>query len=152
METPIVLVVEFIEFQSSVNFESCIDKDLIEFWWAYLVVDSPHATDFFIISTFQYWSLLVIQDSIGRIPGLWWIHMIWRVSLILTHNLVEKCLDFVKFKIVIVQFLLDIITILLEFVSGFLLVSKTISWKVAGYPNCSPSCLFCLKYRILSYE
>ena len=37
IETNIDVVVEFIEIQSSVDFEFCIDEEFIEFWWADLI-------------------------------------------------------------------------------------------------------------------
>ena len=40
------VVVEVLEFQSSVVFEFCLDKEFIEFWYADLMFESPHATNF----------------------------------------------------------------------------------------------------------
>ena len=71
------MVVEFLEFQISVAFEFCLDEDFIEFWWADPIFEIPHASIFCRISTFQWWSLLVIRDHTCRILSLWWIHIVW---------------------------------------------------------------------------
>ena len=73
----------------------------------------PHATNLRRISTFQWWRLFFIQDRSGRILVHWLIHLVRIGSLVLTQNLFDKCLDLRKFKIMFVQFLLDIITTLL---------------------------------------
>ena len=59
VETHLDVVVEVLEFQSSVVFELCLDEEFIEFWVADLIFESPHATICFRMSTLQWWSLLV---------------------------------------------------------------------------------------------
>ena len=40
------MVIEVLEIQSSVSFEFCLDEEIIEFWWAYLMFEGPYATNF----------------------------------------------------------------------------------------------------------
>ena len=49
----IYVVLEFLEVQSSVFFEFFLDEYFIEFWLADIMFQSPHATNFFILSTIQ---------------------------------------------------------------------------------------------------
>ena len=74
IETHLDVVVEVLEAQSSVSFEFCIDEYLIELWLADLMFESPHAINFGIISTVQWWSSPVSQDHSGRF---------WRIQCIL---------------------------------------------------------------------
>ena len=41
------VVVEVFEVNSSVAFELFLDEDLTEFCWANIMLESPHATNFF---------------------------------------------------------------------------------------------------------
>ena len=55
IEKHLDVVVEVLEVQRSIAFEFCLDEEFIEFWWADLMFEIPHATNFFIISTLQWW-------------------------------------------------------------------------------------------------
>ena len=75
------VVVEVLEVQSSVIFTFCLDEDFIEFWWADIMFEIPHATNFGGISTFQWWILIVIRDQSGRILRIWLILLVWWVFI-----------------------------------------------------------------------
>ena len=75
IETYFDMVVEVLKLWSIVAFEICLDEDLIEYWWADIMLQSPHATKFCRLSTFQWWSLPVSSDHIGRLRRLWWIFL-----------------------------------------------------------------------------
>ena len=67
IERHLDLVKEVLEIQSSVSFELFFDEELIEFWWADLMFEGPHATNIFGDSSFQWWSPPVILDRGGRV-------------------------------------------------------------------------------------
>ena len=46
IDTTIDVVKEVIEIQISVSFEFYLDEERIEFWWADLMFEGPHATNF----------------------------------------------------------------------------------------------------------
>ena len=71
IETHLDVVVEVLEFQRSVAFELCIDEYFIEFMCADLTFYSPHATNFCIMSTIQWWIPPVSWYHSGTILGLW---------------------------------------------------------------------------------
>ena len=70
IETHLDVVAEVLEVQSSVDFEFYLDEDFIEFGWDDLMFESPHATNFCRMSTFEWWSPLVSRDHSGRILSL----------------------------------------------------------------------------------
>ena len=73
------VVVEIIKFHISVSFKFCFGEEFIEFLWDYLMFQSPHATNFCVLSTLKFWSSTIIWDHSGRIWRLWWILLGWRV-------------------------------------------------------------------------
>ena len=75
--------------------------------------ESPHSTNFFRISTFQCWILLVIWYHSVRILVFWWVHTFWWGILILNHSLFKNCLYISKFIVLFLQCLFDIISLLL---------------------------------------
>ena len=77
IETHIDVVVEVLKVQSTVSFELCLDKEFIESCSADLLFQSPHATNFCILSTVQWWTSLVIWDHSGRIRRFWKILLGW---------------------------------------------------------------------------
>ena len=56
IETHLGVVVEVLEVQSSLSFEFCLDEEFIEFCCAKIMFQNPHATNFCIMSTVQWWS------------------------------------------------------------------------------------------------
>ena len=73
IDTYLYVVVEVPDVHSSVIFELFIDEEFIEFWWYDLMFESPHVTNLFIMSAFQWWRPIVIKDHSSRIMSHWWI-------------------------------------------------------------------------------
>ena len=67
IERHLDVVKEVLEIQSSVSFEFCLDEDLIEFWLSDLMFEGSHATNFGILSPFQWWSPPDSLDHGGRV-------------------------------------------------------------------------------------
>ena len=68
IETHIYVVKEVLEIQRSISFELCLDEELIELWRSDLMFEGPHATNFDILSPFQWWrSPPVSRDHSGRV-------------------------------------------------------------------------------------
>ena len=77
IETHIDMFVEVIEVHISVSFEFYLDEEFIEFWWADLMFESPHATICYRIPTLQLWVFLVIQEHSDIILLLSWIFFLY---------------------------------------------------------------------------
>ena len=55
VDTNIYVDVDVLKSHSSVSFEVCIDEEFIESWLSNLMFQSPHATNFLILSSVQLW-------------------------------------------------------------------------------------------------
>ena len=81
--------------------------------WYYLMFEIPHATNFHRISTFQWWRLIFSRDHSVSILVLWWLYIVWWVMLILNHPLFKKFLGIGRFRVIYIQCLLNICSMLL---------------------------------------
>ena len=54
IHTHIDVVVEVLKIQISISFEFCLDEELVEFSWADIMFEGPYATNFGIVSPFQW--------------------------------------------------------------------------------------------------
>ena len=110
IETHLDVVVEVIGIHISLPFEFCLDEYFIEFWWADLMFQSPHATNFGRVSTVQWWKPLFIRDHGGRVRSIicillcWWvcqsIKLIW-----------EYCKRFFEFYCELRHFLIRVLLV-----------------------------------------
>ena len=64
IETHIDVVIEVIDINISVSFEVCLDEELKAFWWDGIMFDVPHATNFGIVSPFQ-WLVIPVNQYHG---------------------------------------------------------------------------------------
>ena len=95
IETNLGVVVEFLEVQSSVYFEFCLDEELIGFWLAGLMFQSPHATNFCRLSTVQWWSPHFSRYHSVRAQNIWRILLGWRLfqSLNMIRDFCDHCFE-----------------------------------------------------------
>ena len=101
IETYLDVIAEVIKVQSIVYFKLCIFEDFIESWWSDLMFQSPHATNFHIISTMQWCIPIVRWYHIGRVNKIWWILLGWWVfqSVNLIHDCHKNCFElFCEFR------------------------------------------------------
>ena len=70
IERYIDVVLEVIEVHSIVSYEFCLDMEFIEFCWYDIMFQIPHATNFRILSTAQWWSPPVSRYCSGRVQRL----------------------------------------------------------------------------------
>ena len=61
IQTHLDVFVAIIEFHIIVSFNLYLDYYFIGFWWADIMFEIPHATNFHRMSTFQWWILLSRQ-------------------------------------------------------------------------------------------
>ena len=99
IEKDIGVVVDITEVQSSVSFRFYLGEDFIDFCWADIVIEGPHATIFNRISNFLWFSLLVNREHSFRILVLWLFHLVWLIIMILNHNMFGYFLDISKLRL-----------------------------------------------------
>ena len=73
IDTHLDVFVEVLDIHISVAFDFYLDEYLIEFWWADIMFEIPHAANLRRMSTFQWRNILVGRDHIVRILSLCWI-------------------------------------------------------------------------------
>ena len=57
------IIGEAFEVHNSVALEFFLEEEFIEFWWYYLMFESPHVTIVCRMFTFQWWILIVKYGS-----------------------------------------------------------------------------------------
>ena len=67
IETHLDVVKEILDIHISVSFEFYLDEELIEFCWADLMFEGPHATNFGKVTPFQWWSPPASRYHGGRV-------------------------------------------------------------------------------------
>ena len=89
IDTHIDVVVLVIEVHISFFFDWCIDEEFIELWWADLMFQITHATNFCWLYTVHWWIPTVSRYQNGRVRRLWWILMGWRGLKLLIWSVID---------------------------------------------------------------
>ena len=95
IETHIDVVVEVLEFHSSVSFDFWLEKEFIEFWLFDIIFESPVVTNFCWVFTVKLWSPLFSWYHSGRVLRFWWILLGWQgfLHVNMIHHLCDGWYD-----------------------------------------------------------